>query len=193
MVKTPLIVLIGWASAGCAYLGTAETFDPAELKAEPGWIAVEGVPVILQRDREDCGAAALAMALAYWGVPSSLEEVARDCPPEPGQGIKAGTLRDYARRKGLQAFLIRGNLIDVRKELSSGRPLLVGLVKPYAGGGLTHFELIVGFHPERMELATLDPARGWRKNGVDGFLAEWEPAGHLTLVLLKPREPAGGD
>ncbi|HEX7896677.1 MAG TPA: cysteine peptidase family C39 domain-containing protein, partial [Planctomycetota bacterium] len=119
-MKTPLAVLMVLASAGCAYLGSAESFDPAELAREPGWIAVADVPVFLQREREDCGAAALAMALAYWRVPTSAEEVARDCPPVPGQGIKAGTLRDYARRKGLQAFLIRGTLVDVQKELSRG-------------------------------------------------------------------------
>jgi ABC-type bacteriocin/lantibiotic exporter with double-glycine peptidase domain len=188
-----LIVLIGLSSAGCSYLGTAEGVDPADLDREEGWIRVEGVPVVLQRDQEDCGAAALAMALAYWKVPTSLEEVARDCPPDPGQGIKAGTLRDYARRKGLQAFLIHGNFSDLQKELSKGRPLLVGLVKPYVNGGLTHFEVVVGLHPGKEEVVTLDPARGWRKNGYAGFVTEWEPSKRLTLVLLKPREGTSGD
>jgi ABC-type bacteriocin/lantibiotic exporter with double-glycine peptidase domain len=187
------VVLIGLASAGCSYLGTAERFDPADLEREPGWIRVDGVPVVLQREQEDCGAAALAMAFAFWRVPATLEDVARDCPPEPGQGIKAGTLRDYARRKGLQAFLIKGTFTDVHKELSRGRPLLVGLVKPYVNGGLTHFELIVGLNAEKKEVATLDPARGWRKNGFEGFLTEWEPSGRLTLVLLGPRGASSGD
>jgi len=192
MVRTAL-VLIGLSSAGCAYRGTAEGVDPADLQRESGWIRVEGVPLVLQRNQEDCGAAALAMALAYWRVPTSLEEVARDCPPEPGKGIKAGTLRDYARKKGLQAFLIEGNFADIQKELSRGRPLLVGLVKPYVNGGLTHFELVVGVHPGKEEVVTLDPARGWRKNGYAGFVTEWEPARRLTLVLLKPKDAAAGD
>jgi ABC-type bacteriocin/lantibiotic exporter with double-glycine peptidase domain len=178
-------IVMALASAGCSYLGTAEDFDPADLDREDGWVAVKGVPVVLQKQDEDCGAAALAMALAFWQVPTSLEEVARECPPVPKEGIKAGALRDCARGKGLQSFLFHGAFSDFEKELSRGRPVLVGLVKPYVNGGLTHFEVVVGVHPRRQILVTLDPAHGWRRNTYEGFLAEWEPAGRLTLVLLK--------
>lgn len=174
------------ASAGCSYLGTAETFDPADLDREDGWIAVQGVPVVRQKQDEDCGAAALAMALAYWRVPTSLEEVVRECPPIPKEGIKAGTLRDCARAKGLQTFLFHGAFSDLEKELSRGRPVIVGLVKPYVNGGLTHFEVVVGVHPRKEVVVTLDPAHGWRRNRYEGFLMEWEPAKRLTLVLVKP-------
>lgn len=178
-------ILAALASAGCSYLGTAESFDPAVLEREAGWIAVHDVPVILQQSDEDCGAAALAMALAHWHVPSSLEDVTRDCPPVPGEGIKAGVLRTCARDKGLQSFLVHGSFADFEKELTRGRPVIVGLVKPYVNGGLTHFEVVVGVHPRREIVVTLDPAHGWRQNGYEGFLTEWEPAGRLTLVLLK--------
>jgi ABC-type bacteriocin/lantibiotic exporter with double-glycine peptidase domain len=184
-------VLIALASAGCSYLGTAKTFDPADLDREDGWTAVKDVPVILQKADEDCGAAALAMALAYWRVPSSLEDVARECPPVPGEGIKAGALRACARDKGLQSFVFHGTFADFERELSRGRPVIVGLVKPYVNGGLTHFEVVVGIHPRKEVVVTLDPAHGWRQNGFAGFLTEWEPAGRLTLVLLKaPAAPS---
>ena len=185
-------VLISLAAAGCSYLGTAEDADPEELKREDGWIALRDIPVVLQESEEDCGAAAMAMALAHWRVEASLDSVVRDCPPKPGEGIKAGALRDYARSLGFQAFLFHGTWTDFEKELSQGRPVVVGLVKPHVDGGLTHFELVVGLHPEKQLVATLDPARGWRRNGYEGFLAEWEPAGRLTLVLMKiPASPAG--
>ena len=180
--------LVGLASAGCSYLGTAEKFNPADLDRESGWIAVKQVPLLLQEAEEDCGAAALAMALRHGQVPTSLEEVVRACPPEPGRGIKAGVLRDHARSRGFQAFLFHGRLSDVERELSHGRPVIVGLVKPYVNGGLTHFEVVVGIHLEKELVVTLDPARGWTRNGYSGFLAEWDPANRLTLVLLGPRE-----
>jgi ABC-type bacteriocin/lantibiotic exporter with double-glycine peptidase domain len=179
-------ILLALVSAGCSYLGTAEDFDPADLDREDGWIAVKGVPVILQKQDEDCGAAALAMALEYWRVPTSLEDVARECPPVPKDGIKAGALRDCAREKGLQPFLFHGAFTDFEKELSRGRPVIVGLIKPYVNGGLTHFEVVVGVHPRKEIVVTLDPAHGWRRNSYEGFLTEWEPARRLTLVLLKP-------
>ena len=178
-------VLISLAATGCSYLGTAEDADPAELRREAGWIAVRDIPVVLQQSEEDCGAATLAMALAYWEVPACLDTVLRNCPPKPDEGIKAGALRDYARSLGLQAFLFHGTFSDFEKELSRGRPVVVGLVKPHVNGGLTHFELVVGFHPAKQLGATLDPARGWRRNSAEGFLSEWEPAGRLTLVLMR--------
>jgi ABC-type bacteriocin/lantibiotic exporter with double-glycine peptidase domain len=185
-------VLISFAVAGCSYLGTAKDADPVDFERENGWIAVRDVPVLLQESEEDCGAATLAMALAHLRVPASRDTVVRNCPPEPGQGIRAGALRDYARSLGLQAFLFHGTFSDFQKELSQGRPVVVGLVKPHVAGGLTHFELVVGLHPEKELVVTLDPARGWRRNGYAGFLAEWEPAGRLTLVLMKtPGLPAG--
>jgi len=178
-------ILTALASAGCSYLGTAESFDPADFEREAGWIAVKDVPVILQKKDEDCGAAALAMALAFWRVPSSLEEVTRKCPPVAGEGIKAGVLRACARDKGLQSFLFHGSFADFEKELSRGRPVIVGLIKPYVNGGLTHFEVVVGIHPRKEVVVTLDPAHGWRQNGYGGFLTEWESAECLTLVVLK--------
>jgi ABC-type bacteriocin/lantibiotic exporter with double-glycine peptidase domain len=180
-------VLVALASAGCSYLGTAESFNPVDLDRESGWITVKQVPLVLQEAEEDCGAAALTMALRHWQVPTSLEEVVRACPPEPDRGIKAGVLRDYAHRKGLQAFIFQGRLTDFEKELSQGRPVIVGLVKPYVNGGITHFEVVVGIHPEKEMVVTLDPARGWAKNGYSGFLTEWEPANRLTLAILRPR------
>jgi ABC-type bacteriocin/lantibiotic exporter with double-glycine peptidase domain len=181
-------IIMAVASAGCSYLGTAESFDPADLE-DDGWIAVKDVPLVLQESDEDCGAAALAMALAHWGIASSLDDVARECPPVPGEGIKAGVLRACARDKGLQSFLIHGTFADFEKELSRGRPVIVGLVKPHVNGGLTHFEVVVGIHPRKEVVVTLDPAHGWRRNDFAGFLTEWEPAGRLTLVLLNASEP----
>ena len=178
-------ILLALASAGCSYLGTAEGFDPADLERDDGWIAVKDVPLILQKSDEDCGAAALAMALAHWRVASSIQDVAAECPPVPGEGIKAGVLRTCARDKGLQSFLIHGTFSDLEKELSRGRPVIVGLVKPYVNGGLTHYEVVVGIHSRKETVVTLDPAHGWRRNAFTGFLTEWEPAGRLTLVLLK--------
>ena len=57
-------------SAGCAYRGSATDFDPKELKQDAGWLIAADVSEVLQKDREDCGAAVLAMALSAWKVPA---------------------------------------------------------------------------------------------------------------------------
>jgi hypothetical protein len=64
----------------------------------------------------------------------------------------------------------------------------VGLVKSHTGGTVTHYELVVGIHPDRKTVVTLDPARGWRENSFEGFTAEWEPAARLMIVIFKGAE-----
>jgi len=172
-------------SAGCGYVGRATEFDPEELRRGGGWVAATNAPVILQKSTDDCGTAVLAMALAAWQVPTSPDEISKACARAPAGGISAGALRDFARRKGLQAFLIEGQISDLEHELSKGRPVIAGLVKPYARHGLTHYELVVALHPERQVIVTIDPARGWRQNTYEGFLEEWAPAKRPLLVLFR--------
>lgn len=164
--------------AGCAYVGRAEDFDPALLDQDLGWVVVRSVPVLRQESDNDCGAAALGMVLKFWGVQADIEMPA-------DRGMRAEEMRDFARRQGLKAYLVHGDLRDLRSELARGRPVLVGLRKPYVGGPLSHYEVVVGWHESRKLVLTIDPARGWRINTWEGFDAEWEPAGRLTIVVWK--------
>ena len=170
---------------GCAYTGEAKDFDPAELTASTGWISVPEVPLALQKSTEDCGTAALSMVLEYWRIPMTPEEWEASDLLLAGKGTRAGDLRDLARQKGLQAFLIHGRWEDLRTEVDRGHPVIVGLVKPANSGAVTHYEVVVAVHPERQIIVTHDPANGWRQNSLSGFQKEWDPAGYLTLVFFR--------
>jgi len=172
-------------AAGCSSLGEATPFDPADLDSTPGWVAVRTVPVILQREKTDCGAASLTMVLSHLEVGATMDDVVRNCPAVPEKGIRAKDLRDYARACGLQSYLIHGCWEDLGKELGKGHPVIVGLVKPDGGGIMTHYEVVVAVHPELKSVVTLDPARGWCRTSQSGFSKEWEPAGFLTLVFFR--------
>lgn len=171
--------------AGCStYLGGSRPFDSSEL-ANPGWIAVTNVPYISQGEDLDCGPAALAMVLMHWKAVRGIEEVRAACPPDPERGTAAATLRAFAKDKGLKAHLIEGDFKDFEKELTRGHPVLVGMFKRTLGGLVTHFEVVVGFHPERGLVMTLDPALGTRVNDTTGFSEEWDLAKRLTLVVSR--------
>jgi ABC-type bacteriocin/lantibiotic exporter with double-glycine peptidase domain len=187
LYKAAQIALAATTLTGCTYLGSARGFDPGEFKNDPRWVAVDGVPLILQRDEKDCGAAAAAMVLAHWNRPSPLEEVLAIRPPAEGRGMTAGDLRACFEAKGLKAFTGKGTLDLLLKQIRKGRPAIVGLVKPNVTGIVTHFEVIVAWHPVDNRVVALDPARGWRQNDLDGFFAEWEPAGRLLLVVTEPQ------
>lgn len=184
-----LPLLLGAATSGC-YIGTAHEFSPRTLELDPGWIFVPNVPLIRQEEHSDCGAAALAMALTYWGSTTNVDEVTAAFPTSPNHGIKAGELREFARKKGFDAFIIKGDLNDLASELKKRRPVLVGLVKPYGTKRAHHYEVVVGIHPAQKRVVTLDPAKGWRENSFEGFAKEWIPGEQVTLIVFKPQERA---
>jgi ABC-type bacteriocin/lantibiotic exporter with double-glycine peptidase domain len=171
--------------SGC-YLGSARTATPADLapRHDDGWNRVEGVPPVRQVAREDCGAAALAMVLGYWGLPVTRDDIKAANPPAPERGIKAAALREFARGQGLQAFIIQGELADLDRELARRRPVLVGVMKRTSRRAYPHYEVVVGISRGTQRILTLDPAHGLRVNSREGFAAEWNAAGRLTLIVF---------
>lgn len=184
-------VAIGWvalASCGCMYLGDARSVDPSALDREPGWVTAGEVELIRQSSDRDCGAAALAMVCSYWGVPATTESVLASCPSTE-EGIRAADLRDAARRAGLGAFVVHGTWADLEYEMRRGRPVIVGTVKRYATGDMTHYEVVVAVHPGRRLIVTLDPAAGWTRNTQEGFMEEWQPSERLMIVVFRMETP----
>jgi len=178
--------IAGALALGACYMGSARDFSPAQLRDEKGWISVDGLKPLKQKNKYDCGPVALTMLLRYWGVETNPKEVRGD----KKRGLmSAGHLRQVAKEAGLEAFLIKGEIADLERELAKKRPVLVGVVKPHLGKGLSHFEVVVAIHPQKKVVVTLDPARGWRQNHYEGFLTEWNYAKRLSLVVFRVAQP----
>ena len=174
-------------SWGCLYQGRARSFDASSAKAR-GVVVVANVPELRQRDPQGCGVTALAALLAHHGVRVDPSEVRRELRIPEGKPASAGALVDYARRRGLDAFLVRGTFEDLQREVQAGRPALVGMIKPYLGDRwLAHYEVLVAWSPT--VVVTMDPAQGFREYPHQGFLVEWDLAGSLLLVAA-PASPA---
>jgi len=172
------------------YAGTAhDAASPQQIARDPSWVVVRDVPLVRQDGQHDCGAAALAMVLAYWRTPATSEAL-RALAPADETGIRAGRLRDVARAQGLEAFVVAGWPADLADQLARGRPVVVGLAKPmrFSGGdALAHYEVVVGINRARGLILTLDPARGPRENTLEGFAREWAPTGRVTLIVFPRR------
>ena len=183
--RTLFALAVVAALAGC-YHGTARMVSPGDLDRDRGWVVVSGLRLIRQTAERDCGAAALAMMLHHWSVPASADEILRAVHIASGHGITVGALRDFARLKGLTAFVIKGELADLVNEVGRNRPVLVGLVQRVGDRALSHYEVVAGINQTTRHVLLLDPARGLSQDGFDGFAAEWDRAGRPTLVIVPP-------
>lgn len=172
------------SSAGC-YQGTQRTVTLRDVAREPGWTVVYDVPIVRQQAEHDCGPAALASVLARWGIPDALSQIHHDVVSDP-RGAAAGDLRDFARKKGLAAYLVVGEQSDLVRELASGRPVLVGLLQRYSNGRvLSHYEVVVGLNEVRHRILLLDPGNGPREDSLEAFTREWQGSKRLTLIVAQ--------
>jgi predicted double-glycine peptidase len=191
-VKLPAwgAVVLGVLAFGCiSYRGSAQSVTPSAVRADAGWKRIEHLPPVHQAGAKDCGAAALSSVMEYWRRPPiapALQRANIDAAlrSRADQGLSAGALRDYARKQGFRAFVFNGELKDLQHEIDAGRPVIVGVHKQLSTKEfLSHYEVVVGFHPVEQRVLLFDPARGLTENRLSGFLEEWQRAGKTTLVV----------
>ena len=118
---------------------------------------VAKVPVIIQLEALECGAAALAMIMAYYGKWVPLEQVRLDCGVSR-DGSKAKNMYLAAERYGFDVKAYRMNPESIRK---SGKfPCIIHW-------NMNHFVVLNGFKGKWVYLN--DPARGAVKVSWDEF------------------------
>lgn len=181
-----MIAVFGLSACRLAYTGGATAVGPNDLGRE--WIRAAPTPVVLQRAQTDCGLAALAMIAGAWGQSWSVGDMARHVKPTE-QGVKLGALRDLARARGLEAYVVKGQFEDLENELAKGRPVLLGL--PFdRERNVHHFEVAIAMNPRDDTVVTLDPATGdMMKRSRKVLDLEWSHAGYATLVVVANVNP----
>ena len=180
-----LFVVVCLALGACRlpYAGGAKPV--AVTTIDDHWHRAAPTPVVRQQDRTDCGVAALAMVAGTWGQNWSLAEMRRSLPTNK-EGVRLGALRDYARTKGLVAYAVKGTHDDLVFELSRHRPVLLGLVLPFARDkALAHYEVAIAVDPRDGSVITQDPATGNMMRRTREVLdLEWKPSNYATLVVV---------
>jgi predicted double-glycine peptidase len=179
------IVAMAAFGLGCAsYRGTASTAQPSVVAQQGQWTMVRNFPFVGQADDNDCGAAAMAAVLRFWGHPASPESI-EAAIGRADHRLAAGDMETYARDAGMQSYVFFGTMKDVVHELEQGRPVIVGLGKMVdEKNALAHYEVVVGWEPNKKQVLLLDPARGWQVDSLDGFAREWAVSKGVTIVAF---------
>lgn len=141
----------------------------------------KGVPVIMQLEALECGAASLAMVLAYYGKWVPLEQVRVDCGVSR-DGSKLKNILLAAKQYGMKAKAFRLEAEDLRDQ--GPYPCIIHW-------GFNHFVVLDGFRGNHAILN--DPARGqisvsWEEfnQNFTGICLMLEPDDHFIPDGQKP-------
>ena len=115
------------------------------------------VPVVMQMEALECGAASLTMVLAYYGKWLPLEQVRADCGVSR-DGSNAKNLMKAAQNYGMQVKGFKASVDAIRK--SGSFPCIIHW-------NFNHFVVLCGFRGNHAYLN--DPARGSVKVGMEEF------------------------
>ena len=130
------------------------------------------VPVVMQLEATECGAASLAMVAAYFRKWVTLEQTRQDCGVSR-DGSNAKNILIAARSYGFKASAFRADVDDLRKE---------GPFPCIIHWGFNHFVVLDGF---RKDFAFLnDPARG----AVRISMEEFEENFTGVVLVIEPGE-----
>jgi ABC-type bacteriocin/lantibiotic exporter with double-glycine peptidase domain len=135
---------------------------------------INDVPFFGQEEYQ-CGPAALAGVLNFWGVKVSPSEVAATTYSKGARGTLGIDLALYAQKRGLRADFYEGGMDDLRRLIDARQPAIIfvdyGLLVYEKG----HFMVVVGYNDgefivnsgrERLKaIAAEDLDRVWRKTG----------------------------
>lgn len=169
--------------AACSTVQTQQIVENREqlpLRAE-----VADVPFFPQ-ERYHCGPAALAMVLAWSGLPLNPEDLVSEVYTPSRQGTLRTDMLAAARRHGRLAVEI-GKLRDLLREIAAGTPVLV-----FQNLGLSwypqwHYAVAIGYDLEAREITLHSGLDERRVLALDTFERTWKRGDFWALAVL----PAG--
>ncbi len=142
---------------------------------------IKEVPFFPQQEYQ-CGPAALASVLNFWGKEIAPEDIAREIYSPEAKGTLNMDLFFYAQRKGFQVQQYRGSLEDLKRNLSTGIPLIVQVDYGFLVYEQSHFMVVIGYNRQGvivhsgLERAKFIP--------ISSFLSSWKKANHWTLRII---------
>ncbi len=175
------------ALGACAAPQTAQLVqDPGDL---PPRAEVDEVPFFAQ-ERYYCGPAALAMVLAWSGLPVTQEDLVPQVYTPGREGSLQSDVLTAARRNGRLAVPVE-TLPDMLAEIAAGHPVLVFQNLSLDWYPQWHYAVAIGYDLEARVLILHSGLQARRETPLDTFEHTWKRGDYWALVVLPPdRLPA---
>lgn len=176
------LLLAGLLGSGCA----PATLDAvrADVVAGQGHL-ITTVPFIPQ-EAFQCGPAALAMVLRYWGAAADPEEIGRALYLPSARGVLNLELEFEARRRGFRTEAFQGTLERAKGELRRGRPLIVFQDLGLGRVSVPHFAVLLGYD-DRAEVVVLHSGTTpYHVLSYAEFLRTWAARRGWSLLITPP-------
>jgi len=167
--------------------------EPVDLK-EPGDYAQLTNNYHVYQTFNNCGPATLSMAMAWYGVKVSQEELASKMRPyqhpkgdNDDKTIFTYEFVNWANEYGLQAIgRVNGDIELLKKFISNGIPVVVKTwLKPNEDIG--HFRFVTGYDDNKQMIIQDDSYDGPNKKiGYYDFLTMWQAFNYSYVVVYTP-------
>jgi tetratricopeptide (TPR) repeat protein len=177
------------ALSGCASLAALQP-APAWLAELPAKVELTAVPFVEQA-RFYCGPAALAMVAGAAGVDVSADALADQAFLPAREGALQVEMLAAARRQGLLAVVLPGELRALLAELAAGHPVVVLQNLGLAVSPRWHYAVAIGYDAAARELLLRSGDEPRQRMAWFTFERTWARGGRWAFTALPPdRLPA---
>jgi tetratricopeptide (TPR) repeat protein len=174
-------LLLSAAACATAEQTTQVLDDPGAL---PARASVADVPFFPQ-ERYYCGPAAVAMSLAWTGLPVTQDDLVPQVYTPGREGTLQPDVIAALRRNGRLAVAVE-SLPDLLAELAAGRPVLVFQNLGLSWAPQWHFAVAIGYDLEARDLVLHSGTSENYTVDLGTFERTWQRGGYWALVVLKP-------
>jgi len=145
---------------------------------------IENVPFYPQ-EMFQCGPAALAGVLNYWGIRISPQEIAEEIYSRSARGTLNVDMMLYTRKKGLRATQYKGSFEDIKGNIDWGYPLIVLVDYGFWVYQQNHFMIVLGYDDKGVIVHSGKERHKFIL--LNDFLESWKRAKFWTL-RIEPKQ-----
>ncbi len=182
-----LTIFMGLISLHCAREGLI-SLAKGDLEDPEIRHYISDVPFFPQ-SKYQCGPAALANVLNYYGCRVTPDEIAEEIYNKRFKGTLSIDLTLFARRMGFNASAFKGSISDLKDYISKERPLIVFQDLGYPLLPVRHFSVVIGYDDAKGILVLHSGKRSNKVISYERFLRSWAKMDYWTLLIL----PTSGD